>query len=406
LLVAALLAAGRPSAGGCWPRFRGPDGAGQSDDDSLPVTWTDRDVNWKVALPGEGYSSPVVWGRNVFLTCADKRTARRIVVCLATADGRERWRREFAGRKHHLHRDNHYASATPALDANSVYVAWASPKSVTLRAMDHAGKDRWQRDLGAFESMHGHGTSPIVVGDLVVLGNDQKGKAFLVAVDRRTGKTRWKLDRRSGLTPASTPCVSRAPGEADRLIFTTTAHGITAVEARTGRVDWEVPKVFRDRCVASPVAGDGIVIGSYGYGIKGDLLVAIRPGSRAAGVEPKVLWELKRAVPLVPTPLIHRGRVFCWDDRGTVTCLDVRTGKLIWRERVEGKFYGSPVRVAGRLYCISKAGEVVVVAAGGTFKLLARVPLGEKSFATPAVADGVMYLRTLRHLISVGGSKR
>lgn len=406
LLAAGLsLAAPRCLSAGQWPRFRGPNGTGLSDADSVPVKWTEKDHNWKVKLPGVGHSSPVVWDGRIFLTCGDARTAKRTILCLSASDGGVIWQRDHPSDVHQMHRDNCYASSTPALDANGVYVTWTTPREVTLLAMDHAGKDKWRRGLGAFKSRHGSGTSPIVVGDLVVLANDQVGKPFLVAVDRGTGKTRWQLNRRSGLTPASTPCVYRAKGAPDRLIFTTTAHGITAVDPNTGEVDWEVPKVFLDRCVGSPVFAEGIVLASYGYGTTGNRLVAVRPGSKAAGVAPKIVWDLKKSVPLVPTPIIVGDLVFCWNDDGTITCKNVWTGVQVWRERVDGTFYGSPVCVAGRLYCISKTGEVFVLAAGESFKLLARIPLGEQSFATPAVADGVMYLRTYRHLISVGGKK-
>ncbi len=408
LLVAAAVLLALPGHLGAeqWPRFRGPNGAGLSDADSVPVRWTQNDHNWKVELPGAGHSSPVVWDERIFLTCGETRTARRTILCLSVSDGTVIWRRDYPSKVHPMHRDNCYASSTPALDANGVYVTWTTPREVALLALDHGGKDKWRRGLGAFESMHGSGTSPIVVGDLIVLANDQQGRASLIAVDRRTGKTRWQLQRRSGLTPASTPCVYRAKGAAERLIFTTTAHGITAVDPNTGEVDWEVPKVFLDRCVGSPVFAEGVVIGTYGYGRTGNRLVAVRPGSKAAGIEPKIAWDLKKSVPLVPTPIVVGDRVFCWNDDGTITCLNVRTGRQVWRERVDGSFYGSPVRVRDRLYCISKKGEVFVLAAADSFKLLARIPLGEQSFATPAVADGVMYLRTYRHLISVGGKKQ
>jgi outer membrane protein assembly factor BamB len=408
LLVAAavLLASPWRLSAGHWPRFRGPNGAGHSDANSVPVQWTEGDCNWKVELPGVGHSSPVVWDEKLFLTCSLERTARRTILCLSVADGSVIWRRDYASGRHPMHRDNCYASSTPALDANGVYVTWTTPKEVVLLALDHAGNEKWRRELGEFNSMHGSGTSPIVVGDLVVLANDQRGRAFLIAVDRTTGKTRWQLQRRSGLTPASTPCLYRAKGAAERLIFTTTAHGITAVDPNTGEVDWEVPKVFLDRCVGSPVFAEGVVIGSYGYGSRGTRLVAVRPGSKAAGIEPKIAWDLKKSVPLVPTPIIVGDRVFCWGDDGWITCKNVQTGKQVWRERVDGSFYGSPVRVRDRLYCISKKGEVFVLAVADSFKLLARIPLGEQSFATPAVADDVMYLRTYRHLLSVGGKKR
>ena len=184
------------------------------------------------------------------------------------------------------------------------------------------------------------------------------------------------------------------------------AHGVTAVDPATGKVNCEVSDVFLDRCAASPISAGGLVIASYGRGNSGSLLVAVRPGSKKNNARAKVVWSMTRKVPLVPTPLAIGGRLFCWADEGTVTCLDVATGKQIWRQRVGSSFYSSPICVNGRLYCASKKGVVFVVAAAGKFVLLAKVSLGDKCYATPAISDGVMYLRTNTKLFSLGGKKK
>ena len=413
---------------GQWSRFRGPNGTGISQATTVPVTWTDADYNWKIKLPGTGHSSPVLWGKRIFLTCGIGEDAARIILCLNAADGRILWKREYSSETFNQHRDNSFASATPAADAGGVVLTWSTPKEIVLLALDTDGREVWRRDLGPFVGLHGSGTSPIIVGDLVVLANDQEdlhlydylpkgmiklpkgvigkpGKSSLIAVDRKTGKTRWQLPRRTVLAAYSTPCVYQPDGAGPELIFTNAGHGITSVDPATGKVNWEVDKIFSDRCVASPVTAPGLVIAGYGAGVRGTLYVAVRPGSRERGIGPKVIYQLKKPVPLVPTPVVKDGKLFLWNDDGKVACLNVKTGREIWRERIGGFYYGSPVWVDGRLYCISRKGEVVVLAASEKFKLLARVQLGEKSYATPAVADGVMYLRTLSHLFSLGGKK-
>lgn len=418
VILGSVVSSGAGAGQGQWARFRGPNGSGISNATTVPAKWTDKDYNWKVTLPGVGHSSPVLWGRKIFLTSADKRTAKRIILCLAAADGRTLWRKDYPSKAHKMHRDNNYASSAPAVDAERVYVTWTTPKEVTLVALDHAGSEVWRRDLGPFVGLHGSATSPIIVGDLVVLANDQEalklfgclpkgepGKSFLIAVDRKTGKTRWQVPRRTALAAYSTPCVHQPDDGPPELIFSSTAHGITAVDPTTGKVDWEVPKVFLDRCVGSPVCAGGLVIASYGFGSRGTRLVAVRPGSKKDNVPPKIVWDMKKKVPLVPTSLAIGGRLFCWSDDGTITCLAVATGKQIWQQRLDGRFYGSPVCVNGRLYCISKTGDVFVVAASDKFELLARVPLGEPSYATPAICDGTMYLRTRSTLFSLGGKK-
>ena len=203
LLILWLALPGLVAAEAPWSRFRGVNGDGISDADTIPVSWKESDFRWKTKLPGAGHSSPVIWKERLFVTCSDTKTGTRTLVCLDLLDGELLWHRDFAAKTHSQHQYNNYASCSPAVDADHVYVLSATPEQVMLLAVDHGGDEVWRRDLGPFKSMHGIGTSPIVVGELVVMSNDQAGKASLIALDRRTGKTRWQIDRNSGLTPAS-----------------------------------------------------------------------------------------------------------------------------------------------------------------------------------------------------------
>jgi len=419
-MLALLIGIGAQAGDAHWPRFRGPNGTGISEATTVPVKWTENDYNWTAALPGMGHSSPVVWGERIYVTCCDRKTATRTVVCLAAGSGRAVWRRDYPSKTFRQTRDNSYASATPATDAAGVVVTWSTPEEVVLLALDRDGRDVWKLGLGPYVGGHGTGASPIIVGDLVVLPNDQEdpkalpsmygrnpkmatGKSFLVGVDRATGAIRWKTERRTRLSAYSTPCLAPSPDGRPELIFTSTAHGITAVDPATGTVNWEVGNVFRDRCVGSPVVADGLVVAGYGAGSRGARHVAVRPGSRAKGLKPEVVYDITKPVPLVPTAVARGGRLFLWGDDGRITCHEASSGKTIWQGRVPAAFYASPVCVGGRLYGISKKGEVFVVAASDKFELLGRVPLGEPCFASPAVAGGVMYLRTLSRLFSLGG---
>ncbi len=410
------------SAAGDWSRFRGPNGSGVSDATTVPVVWTDQDYNWKVELPGRGHSSPVVFGTRVYLACADSETAERRFLCLSTKDGGVLWQRDYASQTYRQHRSNGYATATPAVDADGMVVTWATPEDVVLMALTHDGREMWRRHLGPFVGPHGVGCSPIIVDDLVVLANEQEdyrvlarlmgrkevgpaGKSFLIAVDRQTGEAKWKVPRETTLAPYSTPCIHTQPDGSREIIFTSTSHGVTAIDVATGKVTWEISDIFEDRCVGSPIVASGLVFGSYGHGVTGKLCLAARPGSSASGSEWSIAFEIKRSVPLVPTPLAVGSRLFLWSDDGVVTCLDLPTGDLVWRDRVSGSFFGSPICVANRLYCIAKNGDVVVLSAADEFEELARVPLGEPSFSTPAVSDGVMYIRTSSHLYSLGGQR-
>ena len=355
-----------------WTRFRGPNGSGHSSATTIPVTWTPKDYNWKVTLPGTGHSSPVVWGKKVFLTCATEASALRMVVCLSTVNGGMLWRRNYESPPFRQHRDNSFASASPAVDDKGVYVTWTTPDEVTLLGLDHDGKEKWRRRLGGFESRFGSGASPIVVGDLVILPNDQRGESFIIAVDRESGKTRWKTARRSSNTPNITPCLYTPPGDPPELVLINTTHGVTSLDPETGTVNWELDglarNLKRERPVSSPIIASGAVIGGYGMAGQGTQLFAVRPGSKTGDAKPQLLRRFARPAPYVPTPIARGDRLFVWHDSGAVLCYRTTTGEQLWRGKVEGSFYGSPVLVNGHLYCISKKGVVVVLPAADTFR--------------------------------------
>ena len=405
-----------------WTRFRGPNGTGISDARTIPTQWTNADYNWIEKVPGTGSSSPVVWQDRLFLTCVDKGTATRSVLCIDTGNGQIRWRRDFPYKGYRMHRDNDVASATPTVDADGVVVVWSTPGQLLMLAFDLNGKPMWERDLGPYRGLHGSASSPIIVDEVVILANDQMhpermkqhlpkdasmvpGKSFLIAVDRKTGKTRWKVPRRTELAGYATPCVRRIDGGRPEVIFTGTAHGITSVDLSTGKVNWEIDDVFASRTVGSPQFHGDLVFASHGAGVSGQRFVAVRPKRAGNIIKPEVAYEIKRNVPLVPSFVVKDGLLFLLTDSGIMTCVDAPTGKIHWRERIGGNFYSSPVWVDHRLYCVSKEGEVAVIAAEKTYKPLARIPLGEKCFAVPAVAGGVMFFRTRSRLFSLGGKE-
>ncbi|MFT5129215.1 MAG: outer membrane protein assembly factor BamB [Rhodothermales bacterium] len=404
-----------------WTRFRGPNGTGISDATSIPSTWTEKDYNWTIDVPS-GSSSPVVWGNRIFLAGSDAATGQRRVTCVSTADGSRIWQRDFPGKKYRMHRDNDFASATPCVDQHGLVLVWSSPEQLLMLALDLDGKEIWRRDLGPYKGMHGSASSPVIVDGMVVLANDQMnpvrmrqylpkdasmvpGKSFLIAVDRKTGATRWQVDRRTELAGYATPCVRHIEGGAPELIFTGTAHGITSVDLASGTINWEISDVFASRTVGSPQLHGDLVFASHGAGLGGQRFVAVRPTPEAGARKAELVYEVKQSVPLVPSCLVKDDLLFLWAGNGIVTCLDAATGERHWRERVGGDYYCSPVWVDKRLYCVSKQGEVRVIAAAKTFKSLAKVALGERAFAVPAIANDVMYLRTQSRLFSLGGAE-
>ena len=386
-----------------WTRFRGPNGEGIGKG-KFPAKFSESDYNWKVKLPGIGHSSPVVWGDKVFLLSADPKNATRFVLCYSTKNGEQLWRREYRSTPHHLHPRSSFASCTPAVDADHIYLAWSTPKKTTLLALDHDGKNVWDLDVGPWVSQHGFGTSPLLYKDMVIINNSQQeqqlkegqkpGKSLVMAFDRATGQERWSTSRESVRVCYSVPMIMETEGQPDQLICCNTGNGVYSLNPLNGDLNWEM-SAFKMRTVASPIMSNGLIFGSTGSGGGGNYIVAVRPND-------KIVYTIDKQAPYVPTPVAKDGIVFLWYDKGIVTCIDANDGKIHWRERIGGGFSGSPVLVDDKVYCIDEAGTVVVLAASKEYKLLARNDLGEDSRSTPAISGGRMYLRTYSHLISLG----
>jgi outer membrane protein assembly factor BamB len=398
LLLLGLLSTGLAQE---WPRFRGPNGSGISPAKTIPTTWTDKDFNWKLPLPGAGHSSPVLWDDKVFLTTGDALTKQVSVFCVSANNGQVLWQKAFPFTPHHKNDRNTFASASPAVDQHRVYVCWSSPEHYTLMALTHDGQTVWEKDLGPFASQHGGGASPIVYEDKVVLGNEQDGASFLIAVDAVTGKTRWQAPRTTKEAVYSTPCVYEPKDGPPALIFTSESQGVSAIDPDKGKVLWELADVFDKRVVSSPVVAAGLIVGACGSGGGGNYLIAVRPGSSTK--KPEVAYTIRKSAPYVPTSVCVGERLFLWSDSGIFSCVQAASGEVKWQERVGGNYFSSPLWVDGRLFCVSTKGEVVVVEASDQFQVLARNPLGEVTHSTPAVAGGRMYIHTTKSLISVGG---
>ncbi len=350
-----------PAEGDNWPRFRGPNGQGVSDASTIPVKWSEQDYKWKVELPGGGHSSPVVWDDKLFVTSGDEKAMRGTVQCLSAVDGREQWRKEFELDKHPMNALNSYASATPALDTENVYVLWSGPAETKLTALTHGGRELWTIKLPGVKARHGAGSSPIVYGDFVIVTREQDKagdvKSVWLAVDRRTGQVRWRYEHPENANGSySTPCVYRDKGGREQLVFTSNSHGIAGVDPQTGAVLWKTPAALPARVVSSPVLVDGLVIGTCGEGGRGIRLAAVRPPDADSSAATEVYALDRGIVPYVPISVVHDGLLFAFHDQGTVSCLRSGTGEVLWSEKPGGRFFGSPVRVGDKLYAITTMG--------------------------------------------------
>jgi outer membrane protein assembly factor BamB len=392
-----------------WPRFRGPNGSGMGQA-NLPEQVTEANVLWRAPLPGTGHSSPVLWGDRLFVTATPDgagpaETARRVVVCLDAKEGKLLWQKEFATAPYRKHADNSFASPSCATDAERVYAWFAGPDGSQLVALNQAdGKEVWKRDLGPFVSQHGPGASPVVEKGIVFLQSSQDGPgSFLEAFEAASGKTLWKKELKGGQHAISTPCFLEGTGGA-QLLSLSTDNGLLGFEPKSGQQLWGLPDLFKLRCVASPIiAHGGLIVVQCGQGQAASEIQVIKG---AAEKKPEKAYEIVRTGGYVPTPIAVGDLLFLWKENGLVTCLKAGTNEQLWSERVEGPYYSSPVCIGGkggRLINVTRAGEVVMIAADEKFRVIQRFPLGEKnSHATPALSGGKMFVRTHSQVFCLG----
>jgi outer membrane protein assembly factor BamB len=406
ICLLALLAGPSLGPGQEWSRFRGPNGSGiMTTANPIPTTFSETNTLWKTAIPGKGHSSPVVWGNKLFLTSGDTKKGDRIVLCLDTDSGKILWQKAFAADKYKMHKNNSVATSTPTVDAKHLYVSWATPDSLTVMALDHAGNSVWQKEMGRWKGGHGYGVSPIVHDGLVILANDQDKGGSLLALDAQTGETRWELPRKSGNATYATPCIYQKAGQPDQVIFTNWQHGVTSVDPKTGKVNWEL-SVFEpekaERSIASPVVAGDLILGTCGFVTAQKHFVAIDPGDAARKIEPKEVWRVEKSVSYLPTPLVKGDLIFLCSEIGVATCLEAKTGKVVWQERLGGAFYASPVCDGHHIFCVSTEGDVVVLAASAKFQIVARNELGQSTQSSPALAGGRIYIRLDSQMVCIG----
>ena len=409
-----------------WSRFRGPNGTGASESSTIPVKWTDKDINWSTQLPGIGHSSPIGWGNKLFVLSADPKTATRHVLCVDSETGDILWQRDYKSLPHHLHARSSFASSTPGADSQRVYVAWSVPNKTTLRALDHSGAEVWTKDLGTWTSQHGYGASPIIYKNLLILHNSQQarglkphqlesgqkpGRSYMFAFDAQTGDEVWRKELKSMNVCYSVPFIFSPPqGGPDELVCTSTSNGIFSLNPLTGEENWSID-VFKMLTVNSPITAGGLIFGTNGSGAySGNFLVAVRGGR-----QPEIAFQLKNSgkfkAPYVPSLISYGDLVFCIYDRGFASCIDAKTGKIHWFERTNAAFNGSPVRVRDKIYIADEDGIVWVFAASQKYQGIAKNPLGNPSRSTPAVLNGQICFRTyseskpVSQLVSIGQKK-
>jgi outer membrane protein assembly factor BamB len=408
-----------------------------SQEQGLPTQWSDSEnVAWKAPVRGLGISSPIVWGDRVFVTsqigsgesrpgprlyqegdasaAGERRlgngtsalggAANRGVTFLVTAferrSGRKLWEYELPaeGDLTSVHEKHNLASSSPVTDGERVY-AWFGTGQIA--ALDMTGKLAWKRNLaaeyGPFDINWGHGSSPAVYKDTVILVCYHPGASYLLGLDAKTGANRWKADQPEGLISYSTPMVIETEGAAEVVV--NSSEGISGHSIATGERLWHVPGTSRFP-IPSPLQQDGLIYTSRGY--RSSPYMAIRPGGRGNVADSHVVWRSGSGGPYVSSLVLYDGLIYMAGDVGVVTAADARTGQRVWQERVGGVFTASPVAADGKIYLLSEGGETVVLAAGRAPRILSRNKLDARQLASPAISGGQLFIRTDDALFAVG----
>lgn len=395
-----------------WPQFRGPTGQGLSTESSIPLNWSvTENIAWKTELPGESWSSPVVWGDRVFATTATEGGESCRVLSLDRASGRVHWNQEvFRQVPRRKEGRNTYATPTPATDGERVYVCFGDG---SIAALDFAGTLVWTNRDYPFYGQHGLGTALLLEDGVLVMARDgssdgeDKGlgwqtpwdKSYVLALDAKTGKQLWKTGRGLSRISHGTPVIWQDGGR--KVVVSEAGDVVQGFDLMTGERLWS-NEVVGEGKVPSTVIGDGLVFTAGGWGGK-ESIKAFKLGGAGDLKEANLVWEQKKGMPKVPSMIYLKPHLFAITDGGIASCLDAATGELIWQERIGGNFSASPVAAAGRIYFVGDNGETTVIAAGPEFKILARNALGEKVQASPAVSHGHIFIRTERHLFCIGG---
>jgi outer membrane protein assembly factor BamB len=379
-----------------WPQFRGPDGQGHSEESGLPLNWSEtKNIKWKVPIPGRGWSSPVVQGKTIWLTTATDEGRSLRALAIDSDSGKIVQDIEVfkQSRPKQANSKNSFASPTPVIDGDHVYVHFGAYGTACIK---QSGEIVWKTKLEYDNGQHGTGSSPVIYEDLLIISCDGNDVQYVVALDKLTGKVRWKKSR-EGYQAYTTPLVIKT-ASGDQLI-SPGAFRSTSYEPRTGKELWYVKYGEGFSNVPRPVFSDGLVLICTGF--QQPSLLAVQLDGKGDVTKSKLVWKLDRGVPLTPSPLIVGNELYLVTDNGIATCIDVKTGKEYWRARVGGNHSASPVYADGRIYFLSEEGESVVIAPGQQLKHLATNQLDGPTLASMAIANTSIYIRSDTHLYRI-----
>lgn len=405
-----------------WNLWRGPRGDGTSAETGVPRTWngkTGDGVAWKVEIPGKGHGSPIVHRDRVYLATCDEESQKRMLLSFHAKDGAPRWSRVVVeGPLETLHNLNSRASSTPAADELGVYIAFLAvdghtvpapnvgdprpitPGKILVAAYDHGGELRWKKTAGSFVSAHGFCSNPVFFEELVVINGDHDGDAYIVALERESGKERWRIPRENKTRSYVTPIFREISGRWQMILSGSLC--VASYDARTGEPIWTFDGPT-EQFVASPVYDGKYVFITGGY--PEHHIVAIRPDGRGNITDTHVAWRTTRGAAYVPSPVLCGDYFLIVSDSGIASCFDAATGERLWMERLPGDHSSSLLTAEDMVFFTSKEGVTTVVRPGRTFDVIARNELGERCVSSPALCGGRLYLRGEHHLFAIEGAE-
>ncbi len=401
---------------GNWPAWRGPHGTGLSDETSLPLHWsTNENVRWRVPLPDRGNSTPVIWGNRVFITQAidGKPVHRRTLICFDRSTGKLLWQTGIdVTEREPTHETNPYCSASPAIDGERLFVSFGA---AGLYAYNFEGKELWHRDLGPQKHIWGNAASPVLYRDLAILNFGPGERTFLIAVDKRSGKTIWQVDEPGGdsgekkpgqdkplwIGSWTTPTLARVDDH-DELLMSFPSR-VASLDPMTGKERWTC-RGLNPLVYTSPLYSDGVVVAMGGFG--GSSL-AVKTGGHGDVTETHRLWQVPKNKQRIGSGVISGDHIYILDDPGVAECIDLRTGKVIWEQRLRGQGaksdnWSSMVLAGDKLYAINQSGDGFVVRASPKFEVLSTNSIRETTISSIAPSEGELFIRTYKALWCIG----
>jgi len=406
LLLVALSCALASAANGRaenWPSWRGPRGDGTSDETNLPVAWSDsQHVAWKTPLPGKGHASPIVWNDHVFVVSCDEDKQERILLAFDRTNGKQLWQRVVLRSpledKHQL---NSFASSTPATDGELVYVTFLDRSQMVVAAYDFSGKQRWLVRPGGFSSKHGYCSCPVLFEDKVIVNGDHDGDAYLLALERSTGKTLWKVDRENKTRSYSTPLVREIDGRTQMVLSGSKC--VASYDPHDGSRHWIIDGPT-EQFVASVVFNGKLFFLTAGF--PEYHLLAVRPDGSGNVTDTHIAWRTTKGAGYVPSPIVVGDYFLVVTDGGVASCFEAATGERHWMERIGTHYSSSLVEAGGLVYFTSDEGHTKVVRPGPKLEIVAENKLGEYCYSSPAISHGQILFRGEQHLIAIGGQER